>query len=61
MEAASTLGWERYVGASGAMIGMHTFGASAPYKDLLLKFGFTVEKVVEAARQQIGAAREARR
>ena len=61
VEAASTLGWERYVGASGAMIGMHTFGASAPYKDLLLKFGFTVEKVVEAARQQIGAAREARR
>ncbi len=61
VEAASTLGWERYVGVSGAMIGMHTFGASAPYKDLLLKFGFTVEKVVEAARQQIGAAREARR
>ena len=60
VEAASTLGWERYVGASGAMIGMHTFGASAPYKDLLLKFGFTVEKVVEAARQQIGAAREGR-
>jgi transketolase len=61
VEAASTLGWERYVGASGAMIGMHTFGASAPYKDLLLKFGFSVEKVVEAARQQIEAAREARR
>ena len=42
------------------MIGMHTFGASALYKDLLRKFGFTVEKLVEAARRQIGAAREAR-
>ncbi len=58
VEAGSTLGWERYVGARGAMIGMHRFGASAPLKDLLPEFGFTVEHVVEAARRQIAAARE---
>ena len=39
----SVIGWDRYVGLTGAKIGMHTFGASAPLKDLLEKFGFTVE------------------
>ena len=53
VEAAATLGWDRYVGASGKMVGMHTFGASAPIKDLMKKFGFTVEKVAEAAREAI--------
>jgi len=53
VEAASTLGWERYVGPNGKMIGMRTFGASAPLKDVLKKFGFTTEKVVEAAREAI--------
>lgn len=53
VEQAATLGWDRYVGASGRMIGMHSFGASAPAQDLLSKFGFTPEKVLEAARQQI--------
>jgi len=47
------LGWERYVGPNGKMIGMRTFGASAPLKDVLKKFGFTTEKVVEAAREAI--------
>ena len=47
---ASTFGWERYVGRPGKIIGMQTFGASAPLKELQKKFGFTPEKVVEAAR-----------
>lgn len=53
VEQAATIGWERYVGLTGAKIGMHSFGASAPLKALLGKFGFTPEKVAEAARQQI--------
>jgi len=50
VEQASTLGWERYVGSDGAVIGMHTFGASAPLKQLLNKFGFTPDRVVAVAR-----------
>jgi transketolase len=57
VEAASTLGWDRYVGPTGKMIGMHRFGASAPIKDLLKKFGFTTEKVVEAAREAIAQSK----
>jgi len=53
VEAASTLGWERYVGSRGATIGMHGFGASAPYNDLMKEFGFTPERVAEAAKAQI--------
>ena len=41
VEQASVIGWDRYVGTNGAKIGMHTFGSSAPIKDLLKKFGFT--------------------
>lgn len=54
VEMASTFGWDRYVGPNGATVGMHTFGASAPLKDLLKKFGFTVENVVAAAKQTLG-------
>lgn len=50
VEMGSTLGWERYVGLKGKVIGMHSFGASAPLKDLLKKFGFDAEKVVAAAK-----------
>jgi transketolase len=50
VEQASTLGWDRYVGPRGRIIGMRTFGASAPLKEVLRKFGFTPEAVVEAAR-----------
>jgi transketolase len=50
---AATLGWARYVGRHGAIVGMHTFGASAPLKGLLTKFGFTPENVVTVAREQI--------
>jgi len=53
VEQASTMGWERFVGPEGAMIGMHTFGASAPLKDLQQKFGFTPEAVVAICRRQI--------
>jgi len=54
VEMASTLGWERYIGLKGKAIGMHSFGASAPLKDLLKKFGFDVETVVAAAKTQLG-------
>jgi transketolase len=53
VEQASTLGWERYTGLSGTIIGMKTFGASAPLKELLVKFGFTGEHVYTAAKAQL--------
>ena len=59
VEAASTLGWDRYVGFDGEVIGMHTLGSSAPIKDLMTKFGFTPEKVLAAARRQVAKAKEA--
>ena len=49
IEAASPFGWERYIGPSGAFVGMRGFGASAPYKDLYKKFGITAEAAAEAA------------
>ena len=52
VEQASTFGWERYV-PNGAIVGMSTFGASAPLKALLTKFGFTPEIVVAKAKEQI--------
>jgi transketolase len=58
VEQASTLGWDRYVGDGGAVIGMHTFGASAPLKQLLIKFGFTPEQVAQVARDRVAAARQ---
>jgi transketolase len=57
VEQGSTLGWAGYVGRRGHSIGMETFGASAPLKELQKKFGFTVENVIAAAKQQIAAAR----
>ncbi|MGH2956502.1 MAG: transketolase [Solirubrobacterales bacterium] len=51
IEEASTIGWERFVGPHGEMIGMHTFGSSAPLKDVQTKFGFTPDRVVEAAKE----------
>ena len=53
VEQGSVIGWDRYAGSEGAIIGMHTFGSSAPLKDLLTKFGFTPEKVLQAAREQL--------
>jgi transketolase len=57
VEQASTLGWARYVGASGESLGMETFGASAPLKALQQKFGFTLENVVRAAKGQIASTK----
>ena len=53
VEQATTFGWSKYVGLSGASIGINTYGASAPFKDLLKLFGFTVDRVVAAAKQQL--------
>jgi len=54
VEQASTFGWERYVGSSGHVIGMRTFGASAPLKALQEKFGFDPERVAAAAKELLG-------
>jgi len=57
VEQASTFGWSRYVGPKGRTIGMHTFGASAPLKELQKKFGFTPDAVVAAARELVAQSR----
>jgi transketolase len=57
VEQAATLGWARYVGSTGHTIGMETFGASAPLKALQRKFGFTPERIVTAAKEQLAQAR----
>jgi transketolase len=54
VEQGSVLGWERYIGAAGQVIGMQTFGASAPLKELQRKFGFEPERVVAAAKELLG-------
>jgi transketolase len=54
VEQGTTLGWERYTGSSGHVLGMKTFGASAPLKELQKKFGFEPARVVAAAKQQLG-------
>ena len=51
IEQATTLGWDRYVGFAGRTIGMHTFGASAPLKELQKKFGFEPENVIRVAKE----------
>ena len=53
VEQASTVGWHRYVGSNGHIIGMDTFGASAPLKALQEKFGFTPERIVAAAKDLV--------
>ncbi|HEY6339518.1 MAG TPA: transketolase [Candidatus Sulfotelmatobacter sp.] len=57
VEMAATFGWDRYVGPKGRSIGMHRFGASAPLKDLLKKFGFTVDAVLAEAGKAIAASK----
>jgi transketolase len=54
VEQASTFGWERYVGTAGRIIGMKTFGASAPLKELLRKYGFEPERVTEVIKELLG-------
>ena len=58
VEQGSVIGWDHYVGMNGAKIGMHTFGSSAPIKDLQTKFGFTPDKVVSTAKEQIAQSRK---
>ncbi len=58
VEQASIFGWARYVGIRGGTIGMKTFGSSAPLKDLQTKFGFTPEKVVALAKEQLNKRTE---
>jgi transketolase len=58
VEQASTFGWERYVGWSGRVIGMHTFGASAPLKELQRKFQFEPERVSEIVRELLARKEE---
>jgi transketolase len=53
VEAGSIFGWSRFLGEHGTVIGMHSFGASAPAKELFKKFGFTVEAVLAAARETL--------
>ena len=54
VEAAVRQGWDEIIGADGAFIGMTTFGASAPYKELYQQFGITPEEVAEAALGKLG-------
>jgi transketolase len=58
VEMGSVIGWDRYVGPRGVNIGMHSFGASAPLKDLLHKFGFTRDAVIAAAKRQIAVLKQ---
>ena len=61
VEQASTFGWERYVGTSGHVVGMNTFGASAPLKELQRKFGFEPDHVIVAAKEQLANSRDGNR
>ena len=54
VEQGSALGWDRYAGAAGRVIGMETFGASAPLKELQRKFGLEPERIVDLAREMLG-------
>jgi transketolase len=58
VEQATTLGWTKYTGLEGERIGMHTFGASAPLKELQKKFHFTPERIVDAAKDQVAKAKK---
>jgi transketolase len=61
IEEASTVGWDRWVGPGGRMVGMHTFGSSAPLKDVQSKFGFTPDRVAEAAREVLAGVNDGSR
>jgi transketolase len=57
VEEGTTIGWDRYAGTNGIMLGMHSFGMSAPIKDVTEHFGFTAAHVAEAARLVVGRRR----
>ena len=54
VEMESVFGWDRYTGPKGKIVGMRSFGASAPLKDLLKKFGFELENVLAAVKEVLG-------
>ena len=54
VEAAVRMGWDAIIGSDGAFVGMNSFGASAPFKELYKSFGITPEKVAEAALKKLG-------
>jgi transketolase len=56
IEAASPMGWYRWVGSDGDFVGMTTFGESGPYKDVYEHFGITVDRIAETGRAVIGRA-----
>jgi transketolase len=56
VEEASPIGWDRYAGPKGVVLGMHTFGMSAPIDIVTKHFGFTPERVAEAAREALARA-----
>ncbi len=60
VEMGAVIGWDRYAGPTGAILGMHSFGASGPIGDVLRKFGFVPDKVLQAAKAQIDKAQIAR-
>jgi transketolase len=60
VELGAVIGWDRYAGATGTIIGIHGFGASAPSADLLRKFGFDPDRVLQAAKTQIAKSQIAR-
>jgi transketolase len=57
VEAGTPIGWERYVGLEGRVVGQTQYGASAPAKEVFKHFGFTTENVVEHAKESIAAAK----
>jgi transketolase len=57
VEQGAVIGWDRYAGSSGSIIGMHTFGSSAPLNDVLKKFGFTPNIVLDATKTQIARSK----
>ena len=61
VEQGVALGWAQYVGITGAVIGMKSFGASAPFQQLQKKFGFTVDNIVAAAKAQLAEVSHAHR
>jgi transketolase len=57
VEAGAVIGWDRYAGPTGTIIGMHSFGGSAPGSALMKKFGFVPDKILQAAKDQIARHR----
>jgi transketolase len=57
VEQAATTGWDRYVGTAGISLGMNTFGASAPLRELQKKFGFTPDRLLTLVKERLATSR----